>query len=52
MNYAQFKETIHALFGDLIDQFKDQGEYGFNHQHAGQINTIGYTTNLTPEVVE
>lgn len=52
MYLTQFKECIQTLFGDLLEQFRDCGEYGFNHEHSRPVRRLGYCTNLAPEVVE
>jgi len=52
MDYSQFEETLQELFGSLLEQFKDQGEYGFNYEASKTIGRLGYCTNLTPEIVD
>ncbi len=52
MDYSQFKNTLHELFGSLLEQFKEQGECGFNYESSKPISKIGYCTNLTPEMVD
>ncbi|NMM52893.1 Nif3-like dinuclear metal center hexameric protein [Paenibacillus aquistagni] len=52
MNEYQLCAAISELFGDLLDQFKDAGEYGFNHRTGRTIQRLGYCTNLTPELIE
>jgi len=52
MYLSQFKDCIPLLFGELLQQFKDCGEYGFNFEHSRKLYRIGYCTNLTPEIVD
>lgn len=52
MYITQLDQCIRVLFGELLDQFKDQDEFGYNHIHSRSINRIGYCTNLTPDIIE
>ncbi|MCG1022901.1 Nif3-like dinuclear metal center hexameric protein [Sutcliffiella horikoshii] len=51
MNITQFKTIINKLFpGNLMEEFND--DYGFNNTSNNIIKTIGYSTNLSIEVIE
>jgi len=55
MKIEMFEKVIVDLFGEeelKKGEGKGKGEYGFTYKSDKQIKRIGYTTNLTPEVVE
>lgn len=51
MNIDQFKSFTNEAFGELLNQFKEQEEYGFNNMSDKEIVRIGYSTNLTPDII-
>lgn len=51
MNLEQFRAWLKESFGLLLEDFAENDEYGFNHPQPHDFTTIGYATNLTPEVV-
>jgi dinuclear metal center YbgI/SA1388 family protein len=51
MHLNDFKTFILNTFGNLVEQFKENDEYGFNNPLSKEIIRVGYTTNLTPEVI-
>jgi len=51
MNAQQFKLHLNELFGQLLMDFKEDEEYGFNHFSLNNYERIGYATNITPEIV-
>lgn len=51
MNIQQFKTHIDELFGQLLIDFHENEEYGYNNVSSDDYRTIGYATNLTPEIV-
>ena len=52
MDTAQFIEAIERLFHDLYQQFDEGEEYAFYPFGPKEINKLGYSTNLTPEIIE
>lgn len=52
MDLNQFHATIELLFGELLIEFKDQEEYGFTNKIQRECKRIGYSTNITPELIE
>ncbi|MGD6994131.1 Nif3-like dinuclear metal center hexameric protein [Sutcliffiella horikoshii] len=51
MDIIKFKATIHELFPrELLEEFDD--DYGFTNTSNSMIKTIGYSTNLSMEVIE
>lgn len=52
MNFEQFKGTIELIFGDLLTQFDEGEEYAFYEFGPKIINRIGYSTNITPEIIK
>ncbi|GMK41273.1 SMS protein [Paenibacillus sp. CCS19] len=52
MNIQQFKSCIGELFGQLLLDFQEDEEYGYSNFTAADYRTIGYATNLTPEIVQ
>lgn len=51
MNVNSFHSTINSLFGELLEQFKNEGEYAFYEFGPEQIHRVGFATNMTPEIV-
>ncbi|MBD3922137.1 Nif3-like dinuclear metal center hexameric protein [Paenibacillus sp. PR3] len=51
MNIQQFKTRIEELFGQLLVDFHENEEYGYNNVSSTEYRTIGYATNLTPEII-
>jgi len=51
MNLEQFRIWLQESFGSLLEDFAENDEYGVNHPLPHDFKTIGYATNLTPEVV-
>lgn len=52
MHLNDFKKFIKNTFGSLIEQFSENDEYGFNNPPSKEFFRVGYTTNLTPEVIK
>lgn len=53
MHLNDFKTFIKNTFGSLIEQFSENDEYGFNNPPSKEeFFRVGYTTNLTPEVIK
>ncbi|MGG3279931.1 Nif3-like dinuclear metal center hexameric protein [Paenibacillus solani] len=52
MDTLAFKSYIYALFGTLLNEFEEDEEYGYHYFSAKCYKKIGYSTNLTPEVVQ
>ncbi|MBM6618780.1 Nif3-like dinuclear metal center hexameric protein [Bacillus suaedaesalsae] len=51
MKLEQFKETIENLFGtELLQQFHD--DFGYTNTSNTTISKVGYSTNLSLEVIE
>lgn len=51
MDITKFKTTIHELFPrELLEEFDD--DYGFTNTSKTLIKTMGYSTNLSIEVIE
>lgn len=51
MNITKFNATINELFPrELLEEFND--DYGFTNTSNNMIKTIGYSTNLSIEVIE
>lgn len=51
MDITKFKATINELFPkELLEEFND--DYGFTNTSNNTIKTIGYSTNLSLEVIE
>lgn len=51
MNIEQFQQAIEQLFGaELLREFDD--DYGFTNKSNAAISKIGYSTNLSIEVIE
>ncbi|WP_271853265.1 Nif3-like dinuclear metal center hexameric protein [Planococcus maritimus] len=50
MKRNDFEKTIQQLFGDEL--LKEDDEYGFTNTTDGDIQKIGYATNLSIETVE
>ncbi len=51
MNIAKFNTTINELFPiELLEEFND--DYGFTNTSNDMIKTIGFSTNLSIEVIE
>ena len=48
MRLQEFEELVKDLFGEI----SNKEEYGFSVRSGKDINRIGYSTNLTPEVVQ
>lgn len=48
----QFRETIESIFGNLLTQFDNGEEFAFYDFGQKTINRIGYSTNITPEIVK
>lgn len=51
MNLTDFNAFIKSSFGNLVEQFKENDEYGFNNPLSQEIIRVGFTTNLTPDVI-
>ena len=51
MYLDDFITFIQNTFGDLVEQFEENEEYGFNNPISNEIIRVGFTTNLTPDVV-
>lgn len=51
MHLNDFKTFINNTFGNLVEQFDENDEYGFNNPLSKKINRVGFTTNLTPDVI-
>ncbi|MGM0882333.1 MAG: Nif3-like dinuclear metal center hexameric protein [Bacillota bacterium] len=51
METQPFLKAIELLFGDLLDQFAEGEEYAFYPYGPPVIHRIGYSTNITPEIV-
>ncbi|QGR00108.1 Nif3-like dinuclear metal center hexameric protein [Paenibacillus psychroresistens] len=51
METTQFKKTIEMFFGNLLTQFEEGDEFAFYDYGPKVINRIGYSTNITPEIV-
>ncbi|MFF2016922.1 Nif3-like dinuclear metal center hexameric protein [Paenibacillus sp. NPDC058177] len=51
MNLTDFNDFIKSTFGNLVEQFKENDEYGYNNPQSQDIIVVGFTTNLTPDVV-
>jgi putative NIF3 family GTP cyclohydrolase 1 type 2 len=52
MHLNDFNTFIKNSFGNLIEQFRENDEYGFNNPPSKPFFRVGYTTNLTPEVIK
>ncbi|MGO4277095.1 Nif3-like dinuclear metal center hexameric protein, partial [Paenibacillus sp. TAF58] len=52
LNFEQFKGTIEIIFGDLLAQFDVGEEYAFYEFGPKFINRVGYSTNITPEIIK
>ncbi|MWC29301.1 Nif3-like dinuclear metal center hexameric protein [Paenibacillus sp. MMS18-CY102] len=52
MQYSDFMAFIRNTFGHLVETFKENEEYGSLNFGSQEIRRVGYTTNLTPEVVQ
>lgn len=52
MKMNDFENLIIQLFGVWLEEFENDGEYGFTHKVEKEIKVIAYATNLTPETVE
>jgi dinuclear metal center YbgI/SA1388 family protein len=51
MNITKFNATINELFSkELLEEFND--DYGFTNTSNNMIKTIGFSTNLSIEVIE
>ncbi|MGI2328476.1 Nif3-like dinuclear metal center hexameric protein [Planococcus sp. YIM B11945] len=51
MDLSQFERTIKALFNkDLLEEFDD--DFGFTYKADKTISKVGYSTNLSLEVIE
>lgn len=51
MNLKQFEDTIKKLFEkELLEEFDD--DYGFLNTSNNSIYKIGYSTNISPEIIE
>ncbi|TYS68261.1 Nif3-like dinuclear metal center hexameric protein [Sutcliffiella horikoshii] len=51
MKITKFKAIINELFPrELLEEFKD--DYGFNNTSNNMIKTIGFSTNLSIEVID
>lgn len=51
MNLNKFEDSIKKLFSEeLLEEFDD--DYGFTNKTNDSINTVGYCTNLSIEVIE
>jgi dinuclear metal center YbgI/SA1388 family protein len=48
----QFRRTIELIFGNLLTQFDEDEEFAFYEYGPKVINRIGYSTNITPEIVK
>lgn len=51
MQSEQWMNSMKLVFGDLLLQFEEGEEYAFHAYGPAIIQRIGYTTNLTPEVI-
>ena len=49
MNIDECESYLRALFGEIA---AIPGEFGVTRYGKNIVNTIGFSTNLTPEVVE
>lgn len=53
MNLNDFNTFIRNTFGKLLEQFKVDEEFGYNNPVSiEKIIRVGFTTNLTPEVID
>ncbi|EFM09965.1 protein of unknown function DUF34 [Paenibacillus curdlanolyticus YK9] len=53
MQKQGFNAFIRDRFGHLLDMFQENEEYGcHNFGDSDDIRSVGYTTNLTPEVIQ
>ncbi|KQX65907.1 MULTISPECIES: Nif3-like dinuclear metal center hexameric protein [unclassified Paenibacillus] len=51
MHCDQFIEATHSLFGDLLTSFDEGEEYAFYNFGPQMIYRIGFSTNITPDIV-
>lgn len=51
MNNQQFNTYINELFGTLLQDFREDDEYGFCNFTLNNYKKIGYATNISPEVI-
>ncbi|MGZ9583685.1 Nif3-like dinuclear metal center hexameric protein [Paenibacillus marinisediminis] len=51
MKRAQLLHTFKRLFGEWLDQFEEGEEYAHYHYGPEEIHRIGYSTNITPDIV-
>lgn len=51
MHCDQFIEATHSLFGDLLTTFDEGEEYAFYNFGPQLIYRIGFSTNITPDIV-
>jgi dinuclear metal center YbgI/SA1388 family protein len=52
MKTKDFDQLLKPFFGEWLETFKDDGEYGYTYYVEKEIKKIAYATNLTPETVE
>lgn len=52
MESTQFKNAIECTFGDLIAQFEEGEEFAFYEYGPEVISRVGYSTNITPQIVK
>ncbi|QHT59872.1 Nif3-like dinuclear metal center hexameric protein [Paenibacillus lycopersici] len=51
MTFEQFRAYMFNLFGHLFTDFEEKEEYGFHNFSLDYYERIGYSTNITPEIV-
>lgn len=52
MESTQFKNAIECTFGDLIAQFEEGEEFAFYEYGPKVISRVGYSTNISPQIVK
>ncbi|WP_028562591.1 Nif3-like dinuclear metal center hexameric protein [Paenibacillus pinihumi] len=51
MNLQQFSSRIEELFGQLLEDFNENDEYGYCNFTSANYKKLGYATNITPEII-